>query len=273
MQSWADTSRVRSPWGCRVLLEGLDVRVKLATFVAIMCALFMITHPLGTLLLLAVLLSALVASRTPLAGLWSMLQPLLLVFVLIVAVTTVTTTRFTHAENAQVLVTFWGLTATLGGVLAGFTFVLRIVVMVVATYAFAISTPVDDLLIVLSRLHAPAWLSILVTTALSFIPTMARRKDLIVEAQRARGARVQDTGPVGQVVAIVPIMIPLITNAILLADNLATALTNRGYGAASTITAMRDLTFRRSDALVLAAVILLLSAAGWLRYGLGYGVV
>ncbi len=256
-----------------MLLERLDVRVKLATFVAIMAALFMVTHPLGNLVLLAVLLSGLLASRTPLEGVWPMLKPLLLVFVLIVAVTTVTATRFTQAENGRVLITFWGLQATLGGLLVGLNFVVRIVVMVVATYAFATSTPVDDLLAVLSALHAPAWLSILVTTALSFVPTMARRKDLIAEAQRARGARVTQTGPVGQVAAFIPIMVPLITNAILMADNLAVALTNRGYGAATTMTAMRDLTLRRSDALALVTVILLVSAAGWLRYGLGYGVV
>jgi energy-coupling factor transport system permease protein len=256
-----------------VPLERLDVRVKLATFVAIMTVLFVITHPLGNLALLVVLLAALAASRTPLGGLWSMLQPLLLVFVLILAVTTVSTTRFTNAGNALVLMTFWGLPATLGGLLMGLSFVVRIVVMVVATYAFAISTPVDDLLIVLSGLHAPAWLSILMTTALSFIPTMARRRDLIVEAQRARGTRVLDTGPLGQVTSNVAIMVPLVTNAILLADNLAVALTNRGYGAARTMTAMRDLSFRPSDAVVLAAVILLVSAAVWLRYGLGYGVV
>ena len=37
---------------------------------------------------------------------------------------------------------------------------MRIVVMVMATYAFVTSTPVDDLLIVLGRAHAPAWFSI-----------------------------------------------------------------------------------------------------------------
>jgi energy-coupling factor transport system permease protein len=256
-----------------VPLERLDVRVKLAAFGAIMAALFMVAHPGGNLLLLAVLVSALATCRTPLGGLQPMLRPLLPVFVLIVAVATVTTTRFGMVENSRVLFTVWGLQATLGGVLVGLTFVVRIVVMVVATYAFAISTPVDDLLIVLSRAHAPASLSILVTTALSLIPTMARRKDLIVEAQRARGAQVRATGPIGQVVAFGPILIPLITNAILMADNLAIALTNRGYGAASTMTPMRDLTFRRSDALVLAAVILLLAGTLWLRYGLGYGAV
>jgi len=145
--------------------------------------------------------------------------------------------------------------------------------MVLATYALTISTPIDDLLIVMSDLHFPSWLSILVTTAITFVPTLARKLDLIIDAQRARGARVTNKGPIGQVVAVVPIMVPLITNSILIADNLAVAMTNRGYGANDSMTAMRDLAFRRSDALVLGAVTAMLITIAWLRYGLGYGVV
>ena len=255
-------------------LERLDVRVKIAAFGSIMTALFMITHPVGNLIVLAVLLAALVASRTPLGGLGPMLQPLLLVFVLIVVVTTFTTsTPFADGDNSRVLASAWGLQATLGGLLVGVNFVVRIIAMVMATHAFAISTPVDDVLIVLSKAHAPTWLSILVTTALSFIPTMVHRRDLIVEAQRARGVRIRGKGPVGQVVAFLPIMVPLITNAILMADNLAIALTNRGYGAAKSMTAMRDLRWRLTDVLVLLAVALLLLTGIWLRYSLRYGVL
>ena len=254
-------------------LERLDVRVKIVGFVAVMVAAFMITHPLGNLILVAVLLAALLAAGTPLQGAWRMLQPLLLLFVLIVAVAMVSSTQFTLVENSRVLFSLWGIQATLGGLLVGLNFVVRILAMVVATYAFTISTTIDDLLIVMSDLHFPYWLSILVTTAISFIPTLAHRKDLIIEAQRARGARVQDKGPIGQVVAVVPIMVPLITNSILIADNLAVAMTNRGYGANNSMTAMRDLNFRRSDALVLVGVASALLAVAWLRYGLGYGVV
>ena len=254
-------------------IERLDVRVKIVGFVAMMVALFMITHPLGNLTLVILLLAALVASDTPLKGLWAMLQPLLLLFVLIVVVTMVSSTQFTVVGNSLVLFSLGELQASLGGLLVGLNFVVRIVAMVMATFAFTISTPIDDLLIVMSGLHAPYWLSILVTTALSFIPTLAHRKDLIIEAQRARGARVRSKGPIGQVVALVPIMVPLMTNSILLADNLAIAMTNRGYGANTSMTSMRDLTFRPSDALVLTAVIAVLLAVAWLRYGLGYGVV
>ncbi len=254
-------------------LERLDVRVKIAAFVAIMVALFVVTDPLGNLALLALLLAALALARTPLRGLWAMVQPLLLVLVLIVAVTMFTSSQFTRPDLSGVLFTIWGLPATLGGLLVGLNFVVRILLMVVATYAFTISTPIDDLLAVMAQVHAPYWLAILVTTAISFIPTMARKKDLIVEAQRARGARVKDSGPVGQIVSFVPIMVPLITNSILLADNLAVAMTNRGYGATNSMTTMRDLRLRFSDLLVLAAVLLVLVAVLWLRFALGYGVI
>ena len=254
-------------------LERLDARVKIVGFVAVMIAVFMITHPLGNLILVVLLLATLRAAGTPLKGVWAMLQPLLLLFVLIVAVTMLSSTQFTLVENTRVLFSIGGFQASLGGLLVGLNFVVRILIMVVATYAFTISTPIDDLLIVMSGLHAPYWLSILVTTAISFVPTVARRKDLIIEAQRARGARVRDVGPIGQVVAVVPIMVPLVTNSILLADNLAIAMTNRGYGANTSMTAMRDLTFRRSDTLVLTTVIAVLLAVAGLRYGLGYGVV
>lgn len=254
-------------------LERLDVRTKVAAFVIIMIALFVITHPLGNLGLLIALLSALVAARTPLRGLWTMLQPLLLVLVLIVAVTMIASNQFTQPENARVLFSLWGLDATLGGLLVGLNFVVRILLMVVATYAFTVSTPVDDILEAMARIHAPYWLSILVTTAISFIPTMAAKKEMIVEAQRARGARVKDSGPIGQIVSFVPIMVPLITNSILLADNLAVAMTNRGYGASNSMTTMRDLRFARADVVVLAALLAVLAVVLWLRFGLGYGVV
>lgn len=254
-------------------LERLDVRVKLAAFAAVMVALFVVADPAVNAVVLAGLVVALLAARTPMRGLWAMVQPLLLVLVLIVAVTMFTSTQFSRPQYSQVLFSLWGLQASLGGLMVGLNFVARILLMVVATYAFTISTPIDDLLAVMAKVRAPYGLAILVTTAISFIPTMAKKKDLIVEAQRARGARVKDSGPVGQIVAFVPIMVPLITNSILLADNLAVAMTNRGYGATNSMTAMRDLKLRPADLAVLIAVVAALVLVLWLRFGLGYGVI
>lgn len=256
-----------------MMLERLDVRIKIAVFFALMVALFVITDPISNALVLCALLGALIAARMPLNGLWLMVQPLLLVLVFIVPVTMVTGGPFARHENASVLFRVCGMDATLGGLLVGCTIVIRILAMVAATYAFTISTSVDDLMTVMAQVHVPYWLSVLITTAISFIPTMGRKKDLIFEAQRARGARVPGRGPLGQIVSFVPIMVPLMTNSILLADSLAVAMTNRGYGATNAMTRMRDLRLRASDIAVLAATLALLAAVLWYRYGLGLGVV
>lgn len=254
-------------------LERLDVRVKIASLAIITVALFVIANPMANLVVLGVLLLALGFAGMPLRGLWRALQPLLLLLALIVVVTMFTGSPFASGGDGQVLFSVWGLDATRGGLVVGLNLVARILVMVVAGYAFTVSTPIDDLLVALARVHAPVWLSILVTTALAFIPTLVARKDQIVEAQRARGARVGTTGPIGQLVSFVPIMVPLITNSILLADNLAVAMTSRGYGANATMTMLRDLRFRPSDLVVLAALVAALAVICWLRYGPGHGVV
>lgn len=252
-------------------LHALDVRVKLVCFVAIMVAVITLSHPLWTTALLAGLLAALAAAGTPLRGLRAVIEPLVPVLVLVVAVTLVTGGRSTAPDHVGVLITVGPMTATVAGLLVGLNLVARILVMVVATYAVTISTPVDDLLVVMATLRAPTWLSILVTTAISAIPTMARKKDLIIDAQRARGARVRNSGPIGRITAVIPLMVPLITGSILMAENLAIALTNRGYGARTSMTMLRELRLRRSDLVVLTLVLAVVAVLVWLRFARGYG--
>lgn len=252
-------------------LDVLDVRVKLACFAAVLVAVVLLSDPLWNAGLLAVLLAALALAGTPLGGLRAVVEPLLPVLALVVAVTLVTGDRAALADHPRVLLSLGPVTATVGGLLVGLNLVARILVMVAATYAFTVSTPVDDLLVVMARLRAPTWLSILVTTAISFIPTLARKKDLIIDAQRARGARVRSKGPIGRLAALVPIMVPLMTGSVLMAENLAVALTNRGYGARRSMTMLRDLRLRRADVLVLTIVLAAVALLVWGRLALGWG--
>ena len=163
--------------------------------------------------------------------------------------------------------------ATSGGLILGINFLLRIMLMISVTYIFISSTAIDDILLMMSQLKAPYWLSILITTAISFIPTMNHKKDLIFQAQKSRGATVNQNGVFGQLLSFVPIMVPLITNSILMANNLAIAMTNRGYGATSQMTMMKDLAFTRTDKVLLVLTVLIFTGAVFLRFPLNYGVL
>lgn len=253
-------------------LAELDVRVKLVAFLAIMVAVLLISHPLGSALLLVAVMLAVTLGGAPLRGWWRMMQPLVVVFVFIVPFAAFTTRQFGNPELSRSLLGIGVLQATPGGLLVGVNFVLRITLMVLVTHAFIVSTTVDDLLAALSALHAPYWLAILVTTALGLIPILVRKKDQIAQAQAARGTQIRK-GPVGRIVGFIPLMVPLLTGTILLAEGLAVAMTNRGYGATNAMTPMRELRCRASDWLVLAASIGMLGLVVWLRYGLGHGVL
>lgn len=252
-------------------LERLDIRVKLVGFLAVMTAMFLLSHPLSIAGLAVVLLGVVVLGGLRLRGVWTMLQPLLAVFVLIVVVTAFTGAPFVRPERAQVLFGLWGMEATVGGLLAGLTFVGRILVMVIATYAFTASTSVDDLLLVLTHLRVPAAAAVVVTTAIAFVPAMITAKEQIEAAQQARGAR--PATRFGRITANVAVMVPLITTSIQLADRLAVAMTSRGFGAHRTMTEMRHLRLRPSDLVALGTVLLALALLLWFCLGLGYGVL
>lgn len=252
-------------------LHRLDLRVKLAALLAVVVAVFVLGHPLGNAVLAAVLFGVLAAAGLPMRGMWTMLRPLWPVFLLIVVVAALTGGAFVRPEHAQVLFSLWGMDVTVGGLLVGLNFVARIVVMVIATYAFTASTSTDDLLLVLSQLRVPTGVSLVIALAISFIPAMVTTKDQIVAAQQARGVR--PTERFGRIAGFVPVMVPLITNAILLANRLGVTVVSRGFGAHRTMTAMSQSRLRTADLVVLGLVLLVLAGVLWLRFGLGHGVV
>lgn len=256
------------------VLGSVDVRAKLAVFVAVSAALSLFTHPWWNLGLLAGLVSVLLAARLPMRGLWAMVRPLLAVLALIVLFATLTGgQRQAQPDNLGVLFAWGPLMGTRGGLLAGVNLVVRILLMVVATYAFTATTPPDDVLLLLSLARAPNWLSILVPTALAFVPTLTSTKDRILEAQRARGSAATGRGLFGRPWAVVAIMVPLLTTSILTANNLAIAMTSRGYGASRSRTALRDLRLRPADVAIMAGAAAVLAGALYARLARGWGVL
>jgi energy-coupling factor transport system permease protein len=107
-----------------------------------------------------------------------------------------------------------------GGVIEqGITFVLRVLMMVLATAFLTISTPVDEIVQLLYNLRLPPSAAFVITTAIRFIPALDRRRIQILEAQRARGARLKVKGITGPVRASVPMMVPLLIYSIMTANS------------------------------------------------------
>jgi ABC-type cobalt transport system, permease component CbiQ and related transporters len=259
-------------------IHGLDIRTKLFIFIFVIVVTFLFNNPVYNLALIALLLIAVLPSGIPLKGVLNMIKPLLLVFSIIIVMTCFTAQPAQFKSGSSKLVLFYlfpgnRAAASLGGLLLGITYLMRIFLMVLATSIFTITTPIDEILQLFHKMKAPYGLSIVVTTSISFIPTMALKKNLIFQAQKARGASISGKGVIGQLKAFVPIMIPLIINSILLANNLAISMLNRGYGASKTWTSLTDIKMRGKDYMAMLVNLCILGACIYIRYGLNYGVL
>ena len=205
----------------------LDVRTKLFVFSAAVVATFQFSHPLPNALLAMAALALLPALGVTPGQVGKLLAPLVPVIVLVVGFAALS------RPGGRVLVPLWfggGLPLTGGGLAHGFGLGLRVVTMVCLTGALIVCTPIEHFVAVLRMMRMPFPVVFIVMTALRFVPTMQHRAGQVLDAQRARGAKIDNAGLIGSVRAYATVMVPLFSTGIRMSEELSAAMLNRGYG-------------------------------------------
>ena len=163
---------------------------------------------------------------------------------------------------------------TVEGIWAAIYMVLRISMLITCTFLLTYTTSpilltdgLEKLLGPLKKLRVPVHeLSMMMSIALRFIPTLIEETDKIMSAQKARGADF-DTGNLFQKArALVPLLVPLFISAFRRADELAIAMECRCYHGGEGRTRLRQLIFVRRDYLALAGSLFMVAAVYVLRY-------
>ena len=109
-------------------------------------------------------------------------------------------------------------------------------------------------------------LSMMMSIALRFIPTLIEETDKIMSAQRARGADFESGNLMQRAKALIPLLVPLFISAFRRADELAVAMECRCYHGGEGRTRLRQLKYQRRDYLVLAFFLALTAAVGVLGH-------
>ncbi len=246
----------------------LDIRTKLAVFSTFLIPSFMFNHPLWHLGLGVLVVVAGRISGQPLKQLVSGLVPVLPLLVLIVVFTGFNGNQSFRApfNQTRIFEPGAGLILTRGGLLLGLTFLLRLINMIVASKILMAIAPLDDLIQVFHKMRLPHSLSFVITTAIRFIPELEKKRRLILSAQRARGASLDDTGMVTRFRMRIAIMVPLIVNAIIMADRLSMAMLNRGFGYRDTWTNLHEIHFKRLDLVILLLCLATIICAAIIRF-------
>jgi energy-coupling factor transport system permease protein len=144
--------------------------------------------------------------------------------------------------------------------------VLRIMLLIMGTFLMTYTTSpisltdgLERLLNGLKKLHVPVHeLSMMMSIALRFIPTLIEETDKIMSAQKARGADFESGNLFEKAKALIPILVPLFISAFRRADELAVAMECRCYHGGEGRTKLHVLQYARRDwvALVMGALIM-----------------
>ncbi len=105
---------------------------------------------------------------------------------------------------------------------------LRLVAMASGFFVFFQTTPPEDLANALVKMRVPYAFAFILTTAMQFVPVLARQMQNVMDAQRARGIRLErDLASVRNYPAL---FAPFLIQSFRLADQLAEAMEARGFG-------------------------------------------
>ena len=101
-------------------------------------------------------------------------------------------------------------------------------------------------------------MSMMMSMALRFIPTLIEETDKIMSAQKARGADFETGSLIQRAKALLPVLVPLFVSAFRRADELAVAMESRCYHGGEGRTSMKQPKMLRRDwsALIIGVVFL-----------------
>ena len=132
---------------------------------------------------------------------------------------------------------------------------VRIVLLIVGTFMLTYTTSpmaltdgLERLLRPLKKVKIPVHeMSMMMSMALRFIPTLIEETDKIMSAQKARGADFESGSIMRRAKALLPILVPLFISAFRRADELAIAMESRCYHGGDGRTRLKQLKYEKAD--------------------------
>ena len=212
------------------VLHRLDPRMKILLTVGYIIMLFSVSNPLGLCVGILFLVFAYAISGIPPRMITKSLKPVIPIIIF----TTVLNMFFVKGDP---LFDWWIFHISRQGLLTAVVMTIRIICLIAGTSLLTYTTSpitltdgLERLMKPLKKVHFPVHeLSMMMTIALRFIPTLIEETDKIMNAQKARGADLESGGIMQRAKALVPILIPLFVSAFRRADELALAMECRCY--------------------------------------------
>ena len=249
-----------------ILHQKIDPRTKMLGMMTVFILALEFNHPLVLAIIMVVVLAIGVWAKLSLKRFLPFLLGASLFFILGVLVWPA------YIKQGLPLFDVFGLTITLDGILFGIAMGLRVSLMVVASGVWMMSTSPQKMTLGLLRMGLPYKAGLAMSTSIRFVPLINAERATIMEAQRARGLRMDKGNPLTRASKSVAIIGPMFLRAIDLAQALAVAMDARGFGARENRTNLLEIQMTTADKLIIGACVGVVVAGLILRL-LGVGVL
>lgn len=258
------------------LVHRLDPRVKLVLTIVYIAVLFMCRGFVPYAVMALFLLTVILITRINLRLILKSMKPILILLVF-------TAVLNVFYSNAGVtLLSIGSVTITSGGVYTALFMIIRIVLLVVGTFVMLTYTTspimltdgLESLLSPLKKVKFPVHeLSMMMSIALRFIPTLIEETEKIMSAQKSRGADFETGSLVNRAKALIPVLVPLFINAFRRAEDLALAMECRCYKGGEGRVRLHVLKISGTDIFAIVFSVAVFSACIVLSRVLSFGVV
>lgn len=236
----------------------LDPRTKIILTIAYMVALFCANNIISLIFVGAFMVVINFVSKIPINTVFKSLKPV----IPIVLLTSVINAFYIQGRP---IFTFYFMTMTYEGVRLAVFVAVRLVFLIVGTSMMTYTTSpislsdgLEELIKPLKVIKVPVHeLSMMMSIALRFIPTLIEETDKIISAQKARGADFETGNLVKRIKALLPILIPLFVSAFRRAEELSLAMECRCYHGGEGRTRLKKLKFLSMDYVSFGVFVLL----------------
>ena len=228
------------------IVHRLDARTKLILVIVYIVALFQAVGWVSYAAVTLVTALCMQLSHISVKNIFKGLKPMLFIIIL-TALLNIFYTAGTPVIPGWII--------TWEGIARSVQMILRIVLLITGTFLLTYTTSpialtdgLELLMNPLKKIKVPVHeMTMMMSMALRFIPTLIEETDKIMSAQKARGADFETGSLIDRAKALLPIMVPLFVSAFRRADELAVAMESRCYHGGEGRTRMKHLQMQGID--------------------------
>ncbi len=232
-------------------IHKLDPRTKIILLVVIIVFIFISQNAVALSLVSLLILIGILFSKIPIKMYLKNLKAVLpiIIFTMII--------NLFYNASGDILLSFWKLTITTGSLYRALYMSARILLLIIVSAELTYTTTPNDLTDAIEKLLSPLrfiglknavhTLAMMMTIALRFIPTLIEETQKIMNAQKARGADLENGKLIDRIKALIPILIPLLLSSVRRAYELAEAMECRCYNGGEGRVRMKQLKYTAKD--------------------------